>query len=206
MRSKITIFIVKIIVLYLFWYIVSELLVDTKFWQALNSIVLREILFFSKYSLKVLGLFLNFTVQTIPSNGISWAPHDTLIFYKGDITYRNLSELFINNRCLALDLMYAFSVFIIAFFGPVKKKLWFIPMGILIINTLNILRIIGLGITVMYFPKYINFNHHTLFTYIVYMCTFILWVIWIKRYAKDDIIKLLEDIKEKERLKNIAKS
>lgn len=206
MRSKITIFLAKIIVLYVLWYIVAELLVDTQFWQAVNSIVLREVMFFSKYSLKVIGKILNFTVQSIPSNGVVGAPHDSLIFYKGDVTYKNLSELFINNRCLALDLMYTYSVFIIAFFGPVKKKLWYIPMGILIINILNILRIIGLGITSMYFPKYMNFNHHTLFTYIVYLFTFILWVIWIKKFAKEDIIKMLEETKEKDRLKNLSKS
>jgi hypothetical protein len=33
-----------------------------------------------------------------------------------------------------------------------------------------------------------------------------LWVIWIKRFAKDDIIKLLEEIKEKEEHKKLSQS
>lgn len=204
MKSKITIFLIKLFALYILWFIISEILRDTRFWRALNSVFLREVLFQSKYVLIILGKCLNFTVQTIPLNGLKGAPHDTLIFFKGgDMTYKNFGELFIDNRCLALDLMYTFSAFIISFYGPWIKKIWFILLGIFIINSLNVLRIAGLSLTEMYYPKYLNFNHHILFTYIVYFFTFILWVIWIKRFAKEDLIKIVEEIKEKEKQKKV---
>jgi exosortase/archaeosortase family protein len=197
-RSKITIFLIKIFVLFALWFILNELLRTTRFWQIINSIVLREVLFLSKYTLIGLGKLLNITIQSIPSNGIKGAPHDTLIYYAGEIGYTNYKQMFISNRCLALDLMYTFSVFIIAFFGPWRKKILFIILGILVINLLNVLRVIGLVMTSIYFPQYLDFNHHLLFTYIVYFFTFIMWVIWIRRYAKDDIIRIIEDMKEKE--------
>jgi exosortase/archaeosortase family protein len=206
MKSKITIFLLKLFILYILWFIITEILNDTRFWHAVNSVFLREVLFLSKWSLIIIGKFLKFSVQTIPLNGLAWAPHDTLIFYKGDITYRNFGELFIDNRCLALDLMYTFSVFIIAFYGPWKKKILFILFGIFIINTLNIFRIVGLALTEMFYPQYMDFNHHILFTYIVYFFTFILWVVWIKRYAKDELIKIVEDMKDKDKQKKLIQS
>jgi exosortase/archaeosortase family protein len=198
MRSKITIFLVKICILFFIWLLCEELLLTTRFWQALNSVVLREVLFFSKQSLIILGSILDFTIQSIPSNGIKGAPHDTLIFFSGEISYQNYKEIFISNRCLAIDLMYTYSVFIIAFYGPWKKKLWYIPLGIVIINFMNVLRIIGLVITCLYFPKYLDLNHHLIFAYAVYFFTFIMWVIWIRKYAKDDLIKMVEEMKTKD--------
>lgn len=205
MRSKIVIFLVKIIVLLFIWLLIAHFIWGTRYFEAFMSLIVREILFFSKYLLIFIGKFADFTVQTIPFNGIEGAPHDTLIFYKGDISYKNLYELRIENGCLALDLMYTFSVFIIAFYGPWKHKLWFIPMGVFVINTLNVLRIVGLSITIMYFPSRLYMNHHLYFTYIVYFFTFILWVIWIKKFAKDDLIKIVEDLKEKENKKELSK-
>ena len=205
MKSKISIFLAKIIILYLIWFVILGFFYETRFWHAINSIVLREVIFFSKYSLKLIGKVLYFTVQTMPRNGLKFSPHDTLLFYKGDMSYENYCDVFVDNQCLAIDLMYTFSVFLIAIWGPWKKKLWFIPLGILVINTLNILRIIGLGLTAMYYPKLMDFNHHLLFTYIVYFFTFILWVLWIKKYAKDDIIKIVEEVKEKEKQKKLSR-
>jgi exosortase/archaeosortase family protein len=200
-RNKLVVFLIKLFILFAIWFILDELLRETRFWHALNSVVLREVLFFSKHLLILAGKIFDFTVQTAASNGISWAPHDKLIFYPAHYSSQNYPDLFISNRCLALNLMWTYSVFIIAFFGPWKKKLWFIPLGIFIINLLNILRVFGLGITVIYFPKYMEINHHLLFTYIVYFFTFILWVIWIRKYAKNDIIKIVEELKEKDKNK-----
>ncbi len=145
---------------------------------------------------------MDLTVLSYASNGVKGAPHDMLVFYNGDINYNNYNELFISNRCLGLELMFTYSAFIIAFWGPWKQKLWYIPLGIIVINFLNVLRVIGLVFTIIYAPKYMNFNHHLLFTYIIYLFTFIMWVYWIRKFAKDDIIKIVEEIKLKDSLKN----
>ncbi len=206
MRNKLILFLVKICVLFSVWFICVEIIPVTRFWLAINSIFLREVLFFCKAILTVIGNMLDFTILSLPSNGIKGAPNDTLVYYLGEISFQNYKQMFISNHCLALDLMYTFSVFIIAFFGPWRKKIWFIILGILIINALNIIRIVGLVLTDIFYPQYLNFNHHLLFTYIVYFFTFILWVIWIRKYAKDDIIKIIEDMRDKELQKNIVKS
>ena len=86
MRNKITIFLVKICALYLLWFLLNEILRDTRFWNAINSMVLREVLFLSSITLSLIGHILNFTIQTLPSNGIYGAPHDTIIFYLGEIS------------------------------------------------------------------------------------------------------------------------
>lgn len=228
MRNKILIFLIKICVLYSLWFICYELYIGAKFWQDFNSIIVREILFFSNNILIGLSKIMNFVMlPPISHNFITGAPPhgwyqttgpemlppnshnliigglpDTLHYFKGN----RISEIYISNRCLAIDLMYTYSIFIIAFFGPWKKKIWFILLGILIINTLNIMRVVGLVLTDIYYPQYLNFNHHLLFTYIVYFFTFILWVVWIRKYAKDDIIKIIEEMKEKDKKKKIIES
>ena len=66
--------------------------------------------------------------------------------------------------------------------GSWKKKLWFIPFGIITIHLINVLRIIGLALTVFYFPdpELLDFNHTYTFTVLVYGYVFYLWFLWSK--------------------------
>jgi len=95
--------------------------------------------------------------------------------------------LWIGDPCNGLVLFALFVGFVLVYPGPWKKKLWFIPFGIVTIHILNVLRIVGLALTVHYFPdpELLDFNHTYTFTFLVYGYVFFLWYIWATRFAKN---------------------
>lgn len=85
--------------------------------------------------------------------------------------------------CDGVILFALFFCFIAAFPGPWKKKLWFIPMGLISIHVLNTLRIFGLVLILFYRPEALSFNHDYTFTILVYAFVFGLWYWWAERFS-----------------------
>lgn len=91
--------------------------------------------------------------------------------------------VWVGSNCNAITLFTLFAVFIIAYPGYQKGKYWFIPTGIIVIHLLNILRVVALALIANYYPQYLNFNHTYTFTFIVYAFIFMLWMIWVNKFA-----------------------
>lgn len=85
--------------------------------------------------------------------------------------------------CNGLVLYALFSGFVLAFPGPWRRRLWFIPMGMALIWVLNVLRVGALALNQHYAHQTVDFNHHYTFTFIVYGCIFGLWMLWARRSA-----------------------
>ncbi|WP_410054442.1 archaeosortase/exosortase family protein [Hymenobacter sp. BT188] len=88
--------------------------------------------------------------------------------------------------CNGMVLMALFAGFILAFPGAARvgKKLAYTGCGILIIYALNVLRVAGLALNVLYGShEMVQFNHKYAFSLVVYACIFGLWMVWVKRYA-----------------------
>ncbi len=95
------------------------------------------------------------------------------------------SNVTIANSCGGLEMLTLFSGFVIIFEGSWKNKIWFIPLGILVLHFMNILRVIGLILTGNYLGlEVLQFNHHYTFAFILYGLTFIGWMIWVKYFSK----------------------
>jgi exosortase family protein XrtF len=169
LKNKITRFFVFAFILYLSWYLLYEFLIkpNTLIDEKLISLIIAHATF-------VLKLF-GFTVyQSIEDKDMQ------LIGIDG------AHPIWIGSPCNALTLFMFFALFVIAFPGSIKKKLWFIPLGIVIIHVTNVLRIIGL-VTINYVaPKYIEFNHTYTFTILVYGIIFLLWMWWVKSSLKEN--------------------
>lgn len=85
--------------------------------------------------------------------------------------------------CNGINTMIIFVAFLIGF-GPVNKKLlWFIPLGLLIIHLANLLRITLLFFVAEYRPDFMYFIHKYVFTAVLYLVIFGLWVWWVRRFA-----------------------
>lgn len=91
--------------------------------------------------------------------------------------------VWVGSNCNAISLFILFSIFIIAYPGNQKNKLWYIPVGLIAIHILNILRVIALALIANYYPQYLNFNHTYTFTFLVYLFIFWLWLIWVNKFA-----------------------
>ena len=90
----------------------------------------------------------------------------------------------VGNPCNGMVLFALFTGFILAYPGPWKAKLFYIPIGIFLIYLLNVLRIMALALNSWYSRDTLEFNHKYTFAFVVYACIFAFWMYWIKRYAQ----------------------
>jgi len=95
----------------------------------------------------------------------------------------NTHGVWIGEPCNGIKVFGLFAIFILAFPGPIKHKLWFIPLGIFIVQTSNAIRIAILTIISSENPSLLDFNHNITFQVIVYGLIFLLWYWWVNKFA-----------------------
>ncbi len=93
------------------------------------------------------------------------------------------SGVWIGGPCNGVTLMFLFAIFVVAYPGNVKNKLWYVPLGILTVYIINILRIISLALIAYYSPQYLDFNHTYTFTFLAYSAVFGLWMLWVNKFS-----------------------
>ncbi len=168
LKNKTTRFFVFASVLYLGWYLLYHWVVKpyTVIDEKLISLIIEN----TAFILKIFG----FSVyQSIEGQNMQ------LIGIDGS------HPIWIGSPCNALTLFMFFSLFVIAFPGSIKKKLWFIPLGVIIIHVANVLRVVALTTINFYAPQYIEFNHTYTFTVLVYGIIFLLWMWWVNSALKE---------------------
>lgn len=99
-------------------------------------------------------------------------------FYVGDDYNSRIVE-----GCNSISIIILFLTFIIAFSGPIKTTVIYGILGSVIIYIVNILRLILLAKLDYVFPEYEEQLHDLVFPGIIYGTTFILWVIWVKKFS-----------------------
>lgn len=158
-------FIVLFIVLYLFWLMLYEWVIHP--WGKLDTVVINDSSLWTAYVLELMGYesFIsdNATIRTVGIDGTH--------------------GLWIGDPCNGLTLFALFAIFIVAYPGPWKHKLWFIPAGITVIHFLNVMRITALCIIVLKRPEWLDFNHTYTFQLLMYGFIFGLWWIWIQKLS-----------------------
>lgn len=91
--------------------------------------------------------------------------------------------VWIGGPCNGITLMFLFAIFVIAYPGNIKNKLWYVPLGIVIVHTINIIRIIALALIANYNYEYLDFNHTYTFTFLAYSAVFGLWMLWVNKFS-----------------------
>lgn len=84
-----------------------------------------------------------------------------------------------------------FIFFVIMFFypGSWKQKLWFIPVGLLMVWVFNIFRITMIAFTFGLNPDTFELMHEFVFKYLFYLMLFLLWLLWEEKLAHHGTIK-----------------
>lgn len=95
--------------------------------------------------------------------------------------FPNQCIMYINESCSGLKQILQFALLIIFFPGPWKKKLWFIPLGAVILHLTNIFRVVGLAVVMNHWPWYWEFSHDYVFRPVFYVVIFGLWLVWEER-------------------------
>jgi exosortase family protein XrtF len=162
LKTPVARFLIKALLLYAAWFLVYELWLHPR--QTLDLWVIDITIAMSKWILELLG----YTVFT---------GSERLIGIDG------VPGLWVGDNCNGLVLFALFTGFVIAYPGPVMRKLVYIPVGILILQILNVIRIVVLAIIQTYSLEMTQFNHTYTFTIIIYGTIFGLWMYWVNRLS-----------------------
>jgi exosortase family protein XrtF len=118
--------------------------------------------------------FLNQDYYVIPNDSEA----SMKVIYNGKYVSR------IIEGCNAISVIILFAAFIIAFSSTFKKTILFILFGIILIYSMNIVRIALLNYALYYYPEYQHVLHDTVFPLFIYGIVFILWIIWVTKFSK----------------------
>jgi exosortase family protein XrtF len=157
----IALFVLKAVGLYLLWYLVYDNWLVTSGY--VDHLLIDQLVSATDSILRFLGY--------------------TTFTYADAVGVDGTHGVLIGVPCNGLSLFALFAGFIIVFPGKILHKLIYIPLGILVVHVLNILRLVGLALIVVYDSESLAFNHKYTFTIIVYACIFLMWVLWVKKFA-----------------------
>ena len=99
------------------------------------------------------------------------------------VCINGISTVNIGNGCNGLEIYAIFTAFIIIYSGRWFIKLIYIIGGILVIFSINILRVVLLSIDHYNNLKLFHFNHKYTYVFVVYSVVFILWILWVTKFA-----------------------
>lgn len=171
-RSKITRFFIIALGAYCIWFITYDFIL--KPYTLLDETVIKNII---QISSLILGLFYHTIYSSTENIDLQMIGID------------GAHPVWIGEPCNGVSVMAFFLIFILAFPGKIKNKLWFIPTGIVIIHFVNILRVCALASIQYFAPDQLDFNHNYTFTIIVYTFVFSLWMLWVNRFSGINHVK-----------------
>ncbi|MGB0368964.1 MAG: hypothetical protein ACPGD8_06135, partial [Flavobacteriales bacterium] len=112
---------------------------------------------------------------------------ETYVFNDRFLDLYDLSfDVHIKNFCLGIDMMFTLTALIISYPGKWKDRLWFIPMGLLGIQIINITRIVGLCLSFLLLKRGDFVDHHDVFNIISVVFIFFLFFKWVNRTKKQE--------------------
>ncbi len=126
---------------------------------------------------------INFFFRLTPS--ATWIKdpiHDACL-----IQQNGRSILMIFDDCNGLDLFIIYLAFILLLPYPARRKIIFSIGGLLAIFAGNIIRCVALYWVYLHFRNMFDFNHHYLFTIIMYLIIFYGWVLFTKKTQTNEI-------------------
>lgn len=159
-------FMVKAALLFIIWLVVYKLWLHPQ--GALDGAIINNLIISSSKLLELFGY---------------------TIFQQNADVIRTLGidgshGVWVGDPCNGIDLFALFAGFVLAYPGPWKTKLWFIPLGLAAIHLLNIIRVTALCMIAYHSPEWLDFNHTYTFTIVVYGFIFWLWMLWANRFSK----------------------
>jgi len=89
----------------------------------------------------------------------------------------------IEDGCNALELFVLYAGFIICMPAKILRKILFIVGGIIAIYITNVIRCAGVAYIILYHPRYADFAHHYVFTFVVYGLIIALWLIFSRKLS-----------------------
>jgi len=89
----------------------------------------------------------------------------------------------IRNGCNGVEAMLIFLAAVLAFPASWKSRLTGLGLGILAIQLVNLIRVVALFLTGVYFPRIFDTSHTVIWQTIVILFGVMLWIFWANRFA-----------------------
>jgi len=94
-------------------------------------------------------------------------------------------NIHVRNYCLGVDMMFALTALIISFPGKWLDRIWFIPLGLVGIHTINVARVVALCVTWVRWGTNGPFDHHDVYNVVAVIFIFLLFTVWVNRYKNN---------------------
>ena len=87
-------------------------------------------------------------------------------------------------ECASLKQWFHWLFLMLLFPGPWKHKAWYIPVGLVVVEFTNVVRICGILLMQMQWPGPNTFNiaHNYVFKAFFYFIIFLMWVLWVEKF------------------------
>jgi len=161
--ADVAIFVVIIYGFHLIWKALIPYFIDMAFYQS-STIFMKQMVF--NQSSWFIKNILGFEFKTVDLT--MYFPHNSYIA--------------ITSGCSGLKLFYEWIILMVLYPGPWRPKVWFIPLGLLIVHLTNLFRIIILSVIILWKPGYWDFSHDYILRPFFYLVMFILWMIWEEKF------------------------
>lgn len=89
----------------------------------------------------------------------------------------------IRNGCNGVEAMLIYFAAVLAFPAPWKSRLLGVVFGFFAIQFVNLIRVVALFLTGVYFPKLFDSSHTVIWQTIVILSGVLLWILWANRFA-----------------------
>lgn len=168
-------------------YFVTILMVSNLFWKY-NILGDESLSLNSKVTFWGLDISSPFTWM---ANAIAKATISILNLFGSNVTL-NTGNIFRHENgfavqvvwaCTGLKQAYIFFCIIAFYRGSWRKKIWFIPLGLIVVSLFNLFRIAFIIGIVGFYPDWFQFLHITLFKYLFYGVIFLMWVYWEEKFV-----------------------
>lgn len=101
----------------------------------------------------------------------------TIIFMNHENWY---SRVTVAPECTSLKQWLHWLFLMLIFPGPWKHKAWYIPLGLVIVEFINVMRVVGISLFLIRFPHDFELAHEYIFKTMFYVIIFLMWVVWVE--------------------------
>lgn len=124
-----------------------------------------------------INAFVAYNIVSVTAGMLEFLGYEVFI-YDRVVALWNTPGIEVIDECTATEVTGLFAGFIIAFPGSWQLRLFFIPIGLLVIYLVNVFRIFSLVLVQYHYPDYLDVSHDYTANTAFYIVIFLLWIIW----------------------------
>jgi exosortase/archaeosortase family protein len=114
---------------------------------------------------------------------LRWWMGDQVTIHGHIIFFSHHGSLEIFDGCSGLKQYAQFGLLMLVWKGPLNIKCLYILAGVVMVHFINILRMVGLSLIILYRPDLWHAGHDILFKVLFYAVIFGLWMVWVEFFS-----------------------